>query len=103
MEIDDESIPQELKRFKILLHPTRLSIMLILSRHLKINAADLRKLLGIPWGTFDSHVKILAEKGLISLGREFSRDAPRIVLLLEPEGERQVHDFLKIWNHFDLS
>ncbi len=99
--MDDESIPQELQRFKTLLHPTRLSIMLILLRHLKINAADLRRILAIPWGTFDTHVKTLAEAGLISLGKEFSRDVPRIVLLLEPEGERQIREFLQIWNSFD--
>ncbi len=99
--MDDEHIPAKLRKFGIILHPTRLSIMLILSRHLKLNAAELRKLLDVPWGTFDTHVRKLAEEGLISLGKEFSQGSPRIVLLLEPTGERLIHEFLKVWRGFD--
>ncbi len=98
--MDFADLPKELSQFKDILHPTRLAILLILSKHLKASASDLRKNLGIPWGTLHSHVQVLVQNGLISVGREFVNGRSLVVLLLEPKGENQLRKFKDVWNRF---
>ena len=95
---DISSLPRELQKFRELLHPTRLAIMLILSKHFKVPASEMRKLLGISWGAFYSHAKTLQESNYISFGREFKGETPQLVLLLEEVGERKLMQFRQIWD-----
>ncbi len=93
----DKNYPKKLLNFKELLHPTRLAIMLILRTQLKIPATDLRSFLDIPWGTLDSHLKVLRRHGLVSIGKEFVFDTPRVVVVLEGKGEKRIAEFEELW------
>ncbi len=95
---DFSSLPRELQKFKELLHPTRLAIMLILSKHFKVAASEMRRSLGISWGAFYSHAQTLQKSNYISFGKEFKGETPQLVLLLEEEGERKLKQFKQIWD-----
>jgi DNA-binding MarR family transcriptional regulator len=64
-------VPKELLDYKFLLNPIRLSIVKVLDTYFRYPAAELRKLLHIPWGTFNDHVEALSKKGYIETKKEF--------------------------------
>jgi DNA-binding transcriptional ArsR family regulator len=95
---DSDRTEKELLSLKGLIHPTRLSIMLILERNFRAPAAELRKILGIPWGTFESHVKVLIKNKYITSRHEFYRNTPRVILYIESNGSRDLRKFIELVN-----
>ncbi|MHA2030408.1 MAG: transcriptional regulator, partial [Candidatus Kariarchaeaceae archaeon] len=85
-EPDYLELPKELLTYKFLLNPIRLSIVKVLNKYFRYPAADLRKLLVIPWGTFNDHVTALSKKGFIELKREFLEENPRNILYITSSG-----------------
>ncbi|MCH8905825.1 MAG: tetratricopeptide repeat protein [Candidatus Heimdallarchaeota archaeon] len=82
-------VPTELLSYKFLLNPVRLSIVKILNSYYRYPAAELRKLLGIPWGTFNDHLEALSKKGFIESQKEFIKETPRNILYLTSAGESE--------------
>lgn len=81
-----------LREHKSLLNPTKLSIVLILQKNIRVEASMIRKILGIGWGTFGGHVNSLIENGYVGSTREFISGNPRVVLFLEPKGILAIND-----------
>lgn len=84
--MDDIKLHDDLMEYKPVLHPTRLSILIILEKYSPVEASKLRKVLDVKWGTFGSHINILEELSLVYGIREFVKDNPRIVLHITPTG-----------------
>lgn len=76
----------ELMKFKVLLHPVRLTMIKILHDNISMLSSDLRKELGITWGKHYQHIKNLESNGLIISKREFNEDSPQNRLYLEERG-----------------
>ena len=64
---------------------------------MKIPATDLRSFLEILWDTLDSHLKVLRRHRLVSIGKEFVFDTPRVVVVLEGKGEKRIAEFEEFW------
>ena len=96
-EINSEEFPKKLLEFKTLLNPTRLAIMAIVFQRYQVPASEVRRFLGIPWGTFNSHLKVLVKAGYISLKRAFINNSPMVVCYLEKEGSEKFKELMKTW------
>ncbi len=94
----DEVIPLELKKYKFLLNPIRLSIIKLLYMYSSYPAFMIRDILQISWGKFSSHVNSLINKGYISVQEEFHEGSPTRVLYMEYLGSNtylELQDVLK--------
>lgn len=94
----DEVFPLELKKYKFLLNPIRLSIVKLLYTYSSYPAFMIRDILQISWGKFSSHVNSLIDKGYISVQEEFHEGSPTRVLYIEHLGSNEyleLQDVLK--------
>ena len=88
--LDQETeIPTELKKFKFLLNPIRLSIIKHLHTYSSYPAFMIRDALEVSWGKFSSHVNSLIDKGYISVQEEFHDGSPTRVLYREYLGSNE--------------
>ncbi len=86
---EGEIIPPELISYKKTFHPVKLGILKILTHHARLPASDVRQILGVPWGNFDTHLSALIRMGFIEQKTEFFKGSPRKVVYLTPQGESQ--------------
>ncbi len=84
---------KELLRKKKLIHPVKLTILRFLYKNFRLNASDLRELLGIPWGNFATHYMVLINEGLIETKTEFVEAQPRTVFYITDKG---VHEYKRL-------
>lgn len=71
---------------KFILNPVRLFVIRILNSYFRYPASELRKMLNIPWGTFNDHLEALKKRGLIESQREFDNHCPRNIIYLTSNG-----------------
>ncbi|OLS29043.1 MAG: hypothetical protein HeimC2_02380 [Candidatus Heimdallarchaeota archaeon LC_2] len=102
--IDQETeIPTELKKYKFLLNPIRLSIIKYLHKYTSYPAYMIRDTLEVSWGKFSSHVNSLINKGYISVQEEFHDESPTRVLYIEHLGNKEYIELRKVLKRlFDL-
>ncbi len=89
----------ELKDFigkRKLLHPVRLTILRFLYKNFKLNASELRALLGIPWGNFATHYTVLAKEELIEMRTEFINTQPRTIFYITDKGLQEFEKIIAI-------
>ena len=87
--VEDNDI-QSLLRFRKLLTPVRLSIVMILYQNRRISVGELRRFLGIPWGTLSSNIELLENEKVIETHREFLDESPRVMIYLTKFGRDMV-------------
>ena len=79
-----------------LLHPVRLAILRFLYKNFKLNASELRALLGIPWGNFANHYTVLAKEELIEIKTEFINTQPRTIFYITDKGLQEFEKIIAI-------
>ncbi|MHA1974806.1 MAG: transcriptional regulator, partial [Candidatus Hodarchaeales archaeon] len=89
-------LPQKLQEFKIILNPVRLALIKILYQNFKMQASELKNLLGISWGAWSSHIQALEKAGIIESKRVFIEQKPRVVISLKSEGSSQYISLKKV-------
>ncbi len=85
--------PAELMQHKRLLHPVKLAILNLLSKHYRLATSEVRKILGIPWGNLETHLNALRKADFIEQKVEFVDDRARQILYLTGHGS-QVYSVL---------
>ena len=88
-EEETEDFPAELLEFRKLLHPIKIAILNILSKHYRITLSNLRRILGISWGNLDTHLSKLKALSLVDQKTEFVGEIAKEVLYFTPQGIEQ--------------
>jgi DNA-binding MarR family transcriptional regulator len=92
-----QNIPQDLVKFRYLMHPTRLMIVKLLSSEYSLSSVEIKRVLDIPWGDYTSHTKSLEKNGYIEIKEQFSEEASVQQMLYLTEKGQQEYEVL-----FDL-
>lgn len=82
----DENISVELKQYKFILNPIRLSIINALYDLHSYPAYLLREMIRVSWGNFGSHIEALTKKGFIATRDEFIDGSVKQIIYLEDLG-----------------
>lgn len=98
----DLNIPIELFNYKYMLHPVRLAILQLLSETPFITSSELKQQLDIPWGYLSNHLKTLKDKNLIMTESRFIEGSVKMVVYLEPGGDKEFHSLLETLDSFLL-
>ncbi|MHA2252776.1 MAG: transcriptional regulator [Candidatus Kariarchaeaceae archaeon] len=92
----DKVSPVDLLQYSFILNPIRLLIIKILNDHDKIVSSELRKMLGISWGKFTTHIDALSEKAYLSCSQIFIDGSPKRVFFIEARGRDVFYKLQKI-------
>ena len=94
-------VPQELLKYRYLMHPTRLSIMKLLNHQTKMRSTEIKHLLNISWGEFSTHTKSLQDKGFIEMIDEFNEDGHVVqTVYIRPKGTTEFLELLTLLQQF---
>ncbi|MHA2250895.1 MAG: transcriptional regulator [Candidatus Kariarchaeaceae archaeon] len=85
-----------LLNFKFLFNPIRLMILKVINNHFCFSTSELRKILQIPWGTFNDHLKALIKRNYIEIGQEFINHSPVKIVNITYEGRREYQSLINI-------
>ncbi len=91
------SIPNELLSHRYLMHPIRITIMKLLSSNDYLPSFEIRQILGITWGEYNTHLKSLESKGFIEIRNTFSEKAELIItLFVTTKGQYEYQELLDL-------
>jgi len=90
----------ELIKEKILIHPTRLLLFKYLELGIPMISSELRDSIGISWGEFSNHSKILSELGYIELSKKFENGSLRQTMRLTQEGIEKHHEIVEMLREY---
>jgi len=82
----------ELLNHRYLMHPIRMAVMKLLSANDNLPSYEVRKLLGITWGEYYSHVRSLEEKSYIQMIQTFNENSDLIVTIQITDQGREIFD-----------
>ncbi|MCH8907336.1 MAG: helix-turn-helix transcriptional regulator [Candidatus Heimdallarchaeota archaeon] len=85
-----------LSSMKFIMNPIRLLILNYISRGFGFTTSELRKILDIPWATFNDHLKALTKKALIELRSEFVNEKPAKIVTITYSGLSQLQSLGKL-------
>jgi hypothetical protein len=91
-EVTKNSV-KDLQRFKIFLHPVRLSIMNIISRYFSIPRARLEKIVGGNRANFTTNLTKLLDEQILNSEIQFIEGKPRTVIHLNQNGSMLYNEF----------
>lgn len=95
------NVPQDLIKFRYLMHPTRLMIVKLLHSEYSLASVEIKNILNIPWGDFGSHTKSLEKYGYIEIKDQFTENGSvRQVLFLTIEGKNEFEQLLPLLQDF---
>lgn len=91
------NIPQDLIKYRYLMHPTRLIIIKLLYSEFSLSSIEIKRTLNIPWGDYTTHTKSLEKKGYVEIKEQFSEDASvKQVLQLTKQGRSDYETILEL-------
>ena len=94
LKIDDEqkkdiqdTLPIELLDYKYLMHPIRLTIIKLLEANDVLPSSEIREILAVTWGEYNSHLRSLEEKGFVEIRDGFDTNAQlKVVVEISEHG-----------------
>ena len=86
-------IPTQILGFKYFFHPVRLSILKLLSDHIKLSTVELRDSLDISWNVLNPHLLSLQENEYVSIKSDFSDGKLRKVIQITPNAITTFNEF----------
>lgn len=95
------TIPQDLIKYRYLMHPTRLMMLKLLHGEYSLTSVELTKLLNIPWANYGTHIRSLEKNGYIEVKDKFDEDgAVRQVIFLTEEGRTEYEALFELLQEF---
>jgi DNA-binding MarR family transcriptional regulator len=88
-----KDVPNEIKQYRFLMHPVRLSIMKALYKNFNLTSVELKNQVDMSWGEYGSHINALESRGFISLHNDF-QDGIRVSLVMLEEVGRVEYEAL---------
>lgn len=98
--VDERQIPHELKEYRYLMHPVRLSIMKLLYKNYNLTSTDIKHQLNISWGEYSSHISSLVKHGFISTKDGFHNGIKVNIVLLEEMGRKEYESLFELLKEF---
>lgn len=96
-----DDIPQELIKYRYLMHPIRLTIMKLLNYENKMISSTIRSRLGTSWGEYRTHLKSLEEKGYIMINDDFNEEGSVVqVVYIEEVGRLEYQTLFHLLQEF---
>jgi DNA-binding MarR family transcriptional regulator len=94
-----EQIPTDLKEFKFLLHPVRLTVMKLLFDNMAMSVLELRNLLNLTNNQINNTIKELLRKNYVETHPQFIGDGPKKLVILSDYG---IDQFKKLVDQLHL-
>ncbi|MCE7735681.1 MAG: hypothetical protein GPJ54_12435 [Candidatus Heimdallarchaeota archaeon] len=96
----NKDIPSEIKKYRFLMHPMRLSIMKQLYKNFTLTSVEIKNEVDMSWGEYASHINSLEKHGFISLHNDF-QDGMRVsIVYLEEAGRVEYEALVQLLKNF---
>ncbi len=92
-----KNMPQDLIKFRYLMHPIRLMIIKLLYSEFSLSSIEIKRVLKITWGEYTSHAKSMQKKGYLDIKEQFTVDASvKQVLFLSEQARVEYEAILEL-------
>ncbi len=95
------NFPQDLMKYRYLMHPTRLMMIKLLHSEYSLSSIEVQRVLKISWGAYTSHTKSLEKHGYIEIKEQFSAEASvKQILFLSDQARVEYETLLELLGDF---